>query len=203
VEFTIPLNKFEKHDLILKLLSEGKTYRDICHIAHVSSRDIKPIAKEYERKKRLETKKEENNQQSTTKKPSLSSQAFKLFSDGKTQVQVAIDLNLDFEKVRKYWTEFLRLRNMKKLYNIYTENEFHLDSLFRIDYFLLRNNIPIKDIEYVLHIAYDTAKLHQTHSNLKTEIEKLKQIKNNYSLNQNTNYQQLLPLGLPEHYYRY
>ena len=62
----IPLNKFEKQDLILKLLKEGKTYRDICHIAHVSPHDIKPIAKEYERKKRLETKKGKktiNNQQ--------------------------------------------------------------------------------------------------------------------------------------------
>ena len=71
--FQIPLNKFEKRDLILRLLKEGKTYREICHIAHVSPRDIKPIAKEYERKKRLETnkRKEKKNQ---TKKPSISSQ---------------------------------------------------------------------------------------------------------------------------------
>ena len=47
----IPLNKFEKRDLILRLLKEGKTYRDICRIAHVSPRDIKPIAKEYEKEK--------------------------------------------------------------------------------------------------------------------------------------------------------
>ena len=53
----IPLNKFEKRDLILRLLKEGKIYREICRIAHVSPRDIKPIAKEYERKKRLETNK--------------------------------------------------------------------------------------------------------------------------------------------------
>jgi hypothetical protein len=46
----IHLNKFEKHDLVLRLLKEGKTYRDICHIAHTSPRDIKPIAKEYEKK---------------------------------------------------------------------------------------------------------------------------------------------------------
>ena len=67
-----------------RLLKEGKIYRDICHIAHVSSREIKPIAKEYERKKRLENKREEkDNQSSQIKKLSLSSRAFKLFSDGK------------------------------------------------------------------------------------------------------------------------
>ena len=70
----IPLNKFEKRKLILTLLREGKIYREICHLAHVSPRDIKPIAIEYERKKRLETKKgKENNQSSQIKKPSLSS----------------------------------------------------------------------------------------------------------------------------------
>ena len=59
----IPLNKFEKRDLILRLWDEGKTYREICHIAHVSPRDIKPISKENERKKRLENnKRKENNQ---------------------------------------------------------------------------------------------------------------------------------------------
>ena len=88
------------------------------------------IIKAYERKKRLETKRGENNQNSQIKKPSKCSQAYALFLQGKKHVDVAIDLELDFEKVRKYWKEFLRLNNMKKLYNIYIENEFHLDSLF-------------------------------------------------------------------------
>jgi hypothetical protein len=202
----IPLNKFEKIALVIRLLKDGKTYREICHIAHIAPRDIKSIKKKYEQQKRLENnKRKENNQsnQKTTKRLSKRIQAYNLFRNGKTPVQVCIDLRLDFEKVRKYWTEFLRLNNMKKLYNIYTENEFHLDYLFKIDYFLLRNNIPIKDMENVLGIAYDTVKLYQIRSNLKAEIEGLKQTKNNYILKKNNNYQQLLPLGLPAYYYRY
>ena len=58
MEFPI-LNKFEKHDLVIKLCKEGKTYSEIAHIAHVSLRDIKPILKKYEQK--LKTKKGENN----------------------------------------------------------------------------------------------------------------------------------------------
>jgi hypothetical protein len=202
----IPLNKFEKIALVIRLLKDGKTYREICHIAHIAPRDIKSIKKKYEQQKRLENnKRKENNQsnQKTTKRLSKRIQAYNLFRNGKTPVQVCIDLRLDFEKVRKYWSEFLRLNNMKKLYNIYTENEFHLDYLFKIDYFLLRNNIPIKDMENVLGIAYDTVKLYQIRSNLKAEIEGLKQTKNNYILKKNNNYQQLLPLGLPAYYYRY
>jgi len=44
----IPLNKFEKRDLVIKLHKEGKTYREIAHIAHISPRDIKLIIKKYE-----------------------------------------------------------------------------------------------------------------------------------------------------------
>jgi hypothetical protein len=66
-----------------------------------------------------------------------------------------------------------------------------------------RNNVSNRAILNVLRTANDVNNLNQTHLNLKTEIEKLKQTKNNYSLNQNTNSRPLLPLGLPEHYYRY
>ena len=96
--------------------------------------DISNIIKAYERKKELQDKRKENTQsnQKPVKKLSLSSQAFALFSDGKTPVQVAVELNIDFQKVRKYWLEYLRLNKMTKLYNIYIQNELHLDSLFKI-----------------------------------------------------------------------
>ena len=104
----IPLNKFEKRDLILRLLKEGKTYREICHIAHVSPRDIKPIAKEYERKKRLETniRKEKKNQ---TKKPSISSQAFILFKEGKQIDEVKVLLDIPFKFAIKYWSTIFKI----------------------------------------------------------------------------------------------
>ena len=92
----IPLNKFEKRDLILRLGEEGKTYREICHMAHVSPRDIKPILKEYKRKKKLGNSKRKENSQLTTKKLSKCSQAYGLFLDGKTPVRVAMDLNFRF-----------------------------------------------------------------------------------------------------------
>ena len=37
----IPLNKFKKRDLVIKLHKKGKTYREIAHIANVSLGDIK------------------------------------------------------------------------------------------------------------------------------------------------------------------
>ena len=197
----IPLNKFEKEKKVIELHKQGKTIRQIAPEVHMAFRDISKIIKAYDKKMRLETKKEENNPPNQKiKKPPISSRAFKLFLDGKTPVQVAIDLELDFQSVRKFWTEFLRLQNMTKLYNIYIENEFHLDYLLKIYYFMLRNNISIRDTENVLRNADNVINLNKIISNLKAEIEKLKQHKNTYSLNQN---KPILPLGLPAHYYRY
>jgi hypothetical protein len=202
VDFTSPLNKYEKEQKVIELHKQGKTIRQIAPVVHMPFRDISKIIKAYDKKARLQQnkKEQENSQSSKIKKLSKNSQAYELFLKGKTPVQVAIDLDLDFPKVRNYWTEFLRLQNMKELYNIYIENEFHLDPLFRIYYFMKRNNIPIRDMEDVLRAANDVINLNKMVSNLKAEIE---QMKNNYLLNQNTNYLPLLPLGLPEHYYRY
>jgi DNA invertase Pin-like site-specific DNA recombinase len=65
LEFTNSLNQREKQELIIKLRKDGKTYREIAHIARVSLREIKPTLKKYERK--LQIKKREENNQKTTK----------------------------------------------------------------------------------------------------------------------------------------
>jgi transposase len=178
--FQIPLNKFEKEKRVIELHLQGKTIREIAKEVHISFRDISKLIKSYDKKIRIQqNKKEENNQSSKIKKPSKSSQAYELFLKGRTPVQVAIDLDLDFQKARKYWTEFLRLKNMKKLYNIYIENEFHLDYLFKIYYFMLRNNISIKDIENVLRSAHNVMNLNNSISKLKLECETWHRVKNN------------------------
>ena len=197
----IPLNKFEKRDLILRLLKEGRIYREICHIAHVSPRDIKPIAKEYERKTRLETNKRKEKKKQT-KKPSISSRAFILFQEGKQIDEVKVLLDIPFKLAVRYWRQHLKSIGMFEAFEFYQENTYDIPTFLSINNFLKRNNISGNNIANVLREANNVNNLNQTFSNLKAEIEKLKQTKNNYSLNQNTNYlPQLLPLGLPKYYY--
>ena len=203
LEFPI-LNKFEKHDLVIKLCKEGKTYSEIAHIAHVSLRDIKPILKEYERKKRLgNNKRKENTHEPTTKKLSKSSQAFVLYQEGKKTDEVKVLLDIPFKFAMLYWRQYLKSIRLYEAYEFYKYHNSDIPTLLSINTFLKRNDIYGKDILNVLRTAKDVANLNQIHSNLKAEIEKLKQTKNNYSLNQNTNHQPFLPLGLPAHYYRY
>jgi len=199
----IPLNKFEKRDLILKLLKEGKTYRDICRIAHVSPLDIKPIAKEYEKKKRLETnKRKRNTQEPTTKKLSKSSQAFILYQEGKKISDVKILLDIPFKQAMIFWVQYLKSIRMEDCYEFYKDHSYDIPTFLSINTFLERNDIYGKDIVNVLRTANDVINLNQTILNLKAEIEKLKQTKYNYSSNQNTMKNlQPVPLGpLPRYY---
>ena len=199
----IPLNKFEKRDLILRLLKEGKTYREICHLAHVSPRDIKPIAKEYEKKKRLENnKRKRNTQQPTTNKLSKSSQAFILYQEGKKISDVKILLDIPFKQAMIFWVQYLKSIRMEDCYEFYKEHSYDIPTLLSINNFLERNDIYGKDIVIVLRQANNIINLNQTILNLRGEIEKLKQNKNNYSLNQNTmKIHYLPPLGpLPRYY---
>ena len=158
----IPLNKFEKRDLILRLLKEGKIYREICHIAHVSPRDIKPIAKEYERKKRLETniRKEKKNQ---TKKPSISSQAFILFKEGKQIDEVKVLLDIPYKFAIGYWEQYLESIRMFEAFEFYQENSYDIPTFLTINNFMKLNNVYGTDIVNVLRTANDVINLNQTY----------------------------------------
>jgi hypothetical protein len=186
----------KKHDLILRLLSEGKTYRDICHIAHTSPRDIKPIAKEYERKKRLETKNGE--QKNRAKKRSISTQSFMLFKQGKQIDEVKVLLDIPFKLAYRYCKQYLKAIGMFEAFEFYQDHSYDIPRFLSINIFMKRNNISGNDVGNILREANDVDNLKQIISNLKTEIEKLKQTKNNYSLYQNM---QPVPLGpLPAYY---
>jgi len=107
------LTRQEKEKLILDLYNQGKTYKQIAETARVSPRDIKPVLekaeKEREKELGINTQEEDNggtaNQNQTQKKISISSQAYRLFSEGKTPLDVAIELNIKEPEATKYYRQ--------------------------------------------------------------------------------------------------
>ena len=91
---------------------------------------------------------------------------------------------------------------MFESFEFYLEHSYDIPTFLTIDNFMKRNNISGPDIANVLRKANGVINLNQTISNLKGEIEKLKQTKYNYSLNHNTMKNlQPVPLGpLPRYY---
>ena len=202
MEFTI-LNKFEKEQKVIELHSkEGKTLKEIAKIVKMSFRDISKIIKAYERKITLQAKKGENNQNGQIKKPLISTQAYKLFSDGKKLTDVAIDLEIPAKRALRLWSQFLRLERMYECYEFYQVFQSQIPDILAIVSFIKENNVETRNISRILKEATDVYHLQSYRAEIKNEIERLKQMKNNYSSNQNTMKNHYLPpLGpLPRYY---
>jgi hypothetical protein len=99
------LTRQEKEKLVLELYSQGKSYHEMAKEARVSLRDIGPILKKSGVEQSL----------------SVSSQAYKLFSEGKSPSEVAIALNIREPEVTQLYREFWRLNQLYELDQLYEE----------------------------------------------------------------------------------
>jgi hypothetical protein len=105
----LQISKDRKKRVIDLYFNQHKTYAEIAEIERISPRDIHAIIKE-EQARRQKYKQQE-----------ISAQAYQLFSEGKTLIEVAITLNLPASKVSKLYIEYMKLRGLDKLYTIYKE----------------------------------------------------------------------------------
>jgi hypothetical protein len=110
------LTRQERERLVLDLYNQGKTYREISKEARISPRDIGIILnKAIEEKKSQGSKEEEQdnidlkkkqNQEQQQPHLSLAAEAYKHFSEGKTPLEVSIELNLRESQATKYCREY-------------------------------------------------------------------------------------------------
>ncbi len=97
----------EKEKLVRKLLEEGKNFQEIAKAAHVSFSFISMV-----KKKML------GQDPSVNKRLSIPTQALKLFSEGKSLIEVTITLDRPSLETRKYREDYLRLKNMDYLVSL-------------------------------------------------------------------------------------
>jgi hypothetical protein len=120
------LSRQEREKVVLDLYNQGKTIRDIAKEIRISFRDIGAVLKKEEEKERQKRQLENNttttaDSDSTQPGMSLSTQAYKLFSQGKTPVEVAIKLDLRESEVTEYYREYWKLKGLHKLTIVYEE----------------------------------------------------------------------------------
>jgi predicted HTH domain antitoxin len=104
--------------------NQHKTYAEIAEIERISLRDIHAIIKE-EIARRQKYKYQQQRQEQSAK-------TYKLFSEGKTPVEVAITLNLPASKVSELYREYWKLRGLDKLNTIYKETNGKIWSLLKL-----------------------------------------------------------------------
>jgi hypothetical protein len=165
------LNRQQKEALVIELLNKGYTYPQIAKRAHVSFSEIKRIELMVTGDdKKVE---DEEKQKEKTAKP-IHCQAFEMFLQGRSPVQVAIDLHLETGKVMTFLHDFMRLQSMGKAATILKEYKDQLPPLVKLVEWLKKNDTRGKDIRYAIDSINNIKALEQQKNRLKQEVQSLK-----------------------------
>jgi hypothetical protein len=159
------LTRKEKEKLVINLYNQGITIREISKKCHMSFRDIGALV----RKASGETENNQGKEQSSLLSPST--QAYRLYSEGKAPLEVAIALDLSESDAIKYYEEYLELKQMYELRMIYEEiggNIVYFLELFRLS---KKERINPKHIVSLLKIANnDLPELERRYHRLKRDM---------------------------------
>jgi transposase len=118
----------ERERLVIDLYNQGKTIREIAKEARMSFRDIGDILNKVIEEK-AEGLKEQHEE---IQQLSVSSQAYKLFSEGKTPLEVAIALNLRESEATKFYKEYWKLKQLHNLNMVYEETNGDIEPFLRL-----------------------------------------------------------------------
>ena len=146
------LNREEKEQYVIQLYKEGRSVREIAKQMHMSFRDIGAITKRLNSEVEREKGHVEERNDYDIKSKSKTTQAIKLFSEGKDLVDVVIALDLPPDELREMYRQFLELKNMHKLVEVYNEMENYLPSLLELFRLIESRGINKNDIIDVLKI---------------------------------------------------
>lgn len=174
------LTRQEKEKLILDLYNEGKTYKQIAETVRVSPRDIKPVLekaeKERERELRINIKEGDNSGTGDrkTQKTYAFSQAYSLFSEGKTPLEVAIELNMKESEVTKHYREYWKLNQMHTLNMIYEEIGDDILHIYKIHRKIRAAGMRVDQaVDLIKNAHNDLPTLEQKYQKLKREVNLL------------------------------
>jgi DNA repair exonuclease SbcCD ATPase subunit len=140
--------------------------------AGVSFRDIGAI------KKKAEEEKEASKEQAD--KVTKSTQASKLFSEGKSPVQVAIALNLQEPEVARFYVEYWRLRQLYSLNKVYEEIKDDIGYFVRLYALAKVARMDVQNVINLLEIANnDLPSVEHKCERLKRELDDIEAEKRN------------------------
>ena len=138
----------------------------------MSFRDIGAIVNKAEKEK--EASKEQ------AEKMSQSTQAYKLFSEGKSPVQVAIALNIREPEVARFYVEYWRLRQLYSLNKIYEEIKDDIGPFVKLYTLAKVARMGVEQVVNLLKIANnDLPSVEHKYERLKREVDDIEAEKHN------------------------
>src|SRR6476620_1423205 len=96
----------EREGRVLELYDQGKNTREIAKELRMSPRDIGFILKKGQMNNVIVTMMDDDGNNSNKPLKEKATKAYKLFSEGKTPVEVAIQLNPSEKEATRFYTEY-------------------------------------------------------------------------------------------------
>jgi hypothetical protein len=144
----------ERERRVLELYDQGKSTREIAKELRMSLRDIGFILKKGQVNHGIVTIMDNGNNSSNSKPPNeKATQAYKLFSEGKKPVEVAIQLSLSEKEATRFYTEYWRLKRLYSLYHIYQESKGNLSYILKLFRLAKRHGITADNIEWFVNMV--------------------------------------------------
>ena len=102
-------------------------------------------------------------------------QAYKLFSQGKKPIEVAIQLSLSEKEATRYYTEYWKLKRLYSLYHIYQESKGNLSYILKLCRLAKRQEITADNIEWFVNLinigTYNIPDLQKQYAKLQDEVQ--------------------------------
>jgi transcriptional regulator with XRE-family HTH domain len=149
------ITKEEKARRIIDLYyNQGKTYHEIVEELKVSPNYVSAVLKKHEEEENAAavTKIKHEQQENKTSKEVAS---FKLFSEGKNTIEVAIDLKLSEEEVTQFYKGFLKLKGLYKFSIIYEKYIHHIPRLLKLCRQAEKEGVSIEQLVKLSELAAD------------------------------------------------
>jgi hypothetical protein len=151
------LSRQEREKLVLELYyNKGYTYRDISKELKMSPNQINDVIRRHE---------EKNNAVANKKKElSISSKAYKLFSKGKTNVEVAIMLDISQDQVTQFHLQYWKMIDQDKLVILHALLGDRIFSFFKLyKELIIKKEMSIEGIVKLVEIALDSLPYVEAH----------------------------------------
>jgi DNA-binding CsgD family transcriptional regulator len=171
----------EREGRVLELYDQGKNTREIAKEMRMSLRDIGFILKKGQVNHGITATIMDNGSNSSNSnnnnKPAneKATQAYKLFSEGKKPVEVAIQLNLSEKEATRYFTEYWKLKRLYSLYHIYQESKGNLSYILKLFRLAKRQGITADNIEWFVSMVnigtYNIPELQKQYAKLQDEVQ--------------------------------
>jgi DNA-binding CsgD family transcriptional regulator len=168
------LSKEEKERLVLELYYEKDyTYRQIAKELHMSPNQIQDIIRRHEEKTNAKANKK--------KELSLYSKAYKLFSKGKTNMEVAILLDISQPQVTQFQYQYWKLMGQDKLVKLHSMLGDRIFSFFKLyKELIIKGEMSIERVISLIETALDKLPYVEDHYELVKQAADRQQERRDY-----------------------